>query len=246
MQTDNEQVNSIRMSVARASDITRALSAFSEMVQDFGFSSTDWVMSNRNFRTWNDRLAQAQLRYVNFPRDWERRWPRYARVDPLLQASSQAHWPIRIEQLCGAPGQSDLLTELWNYLADSDLSAGFVVPVHLPRGAFATLALYCKAGTPQTMFDPASIFMIGQVFCRAMSETFFTEAEPAPFLLSTREVECLYLASTGKTAEEIGQILGRSPKTARFHLERAAQKLGANNRASAVAKACFGGHIQPN
>ena len=54
--------------------------------------------------------------------------------------------------------------------------------------------------------------------------------------LSPREFECLDWAAQGKTAWEIGRILGVSRRTAAFHLDNAKAKLGVHSISHAVAR----------
>lgn len=63
--------------------------------------------------------------------------------------------------------------------------------------------------------------------------------------ITRRERECLLWACEGKTAWEIASIVGISERTAIFHLNNAAEKLGAANRQHAVAKAVLLGVIKP-
>lgn len=68
-------------------------------------------------------------------------------------------------------------------------------------------------------------------------------AEPNVDPLTERERECLFWVAEGKTAEEVGVILGVSTSTANSHLTNAMQKLGARNRALAIATAIRHGLI---
>jgi len=52
--------------------------------------------------------------------------------------------------------------------------------------------------------------------------------------LSAREAECLRWVSFGKTAKETAAILGKSPRTIEFHLDKAMKKLNAVNKVQAV------------
>ncbi|MBI1211936.1 MAG: hypothetical protein GC190_10770 [Alphaproteobacteria bacterium] len=55
--------------------------------------------------------------------------------------------------------------------------------------------------------------------------------------LSARQTECLRWVALGKTDPEIGIILGVSPRTVRFHLDKAKDKLKVMTRVQAVTKA---------
>ncbi|WP_193175978.1 helix-turn-helix transcriptional regulator [Oricola nitratireducens] len=61
--------------------------------------------------------------------------------------------------------------------------------------------------------------------------------------LSARERECLHWTASGKTSQEIATILGLSEHTVNHYLSAACQKLGAANRAHAVAKAIRAGFL---
>ena len=55
--------------------------------------------------------------------------------------------------------------------------------------------------------------------------------------LSQREQDCVGCAAEGKTSWEIGQLLDIAERTAIFHLNNAARKLGVTGRRQAIARA---------
>ena len=61
-------------------------------------------------------------------------------------------------------------------------------------------------------------------------------AAPVEPTLSARERDALLFVAEGKTEWEIATILGVAESTARFHVDNARRKLGAVNRAHAVAR----------
>ncbi|WP_153116089.1 response regulator transcription factor [Rhodocyclus tenuis] len=56
----------------------------------------------------------------------------------------------------------------------------------------------------------------------------------AAFRLTQREAEVLYWVVQGKTSNDIGEILGNSPRTVNKHLERVFEKLGVETRTAAA------------
>jgi DNA-binding CsgD family transcriptional regulator len=56
-------------------------------------------------------------------------------------------------------------------------------------------------------------------------------------ILSAREAQCLRQVAIGQPDVEIGQLLGISPRTVRFHVDSAKAKMGVSTRIQAVAKA---------
>ncbi|PZR35468.1 response regulator transcription factor [Caulobacter segnis] len=63
------------------------------------------------------------------------------------------------------------------------------------------------------------------------------------YLLTPRQRECLSLARDGKTAAQIAHQLGISEHTANSYLSESYRRLGARNRAHAVALAVQLGEI---
>ena len=58
-----------------------------------------------------------------------------------------------------------------------------------------------------------------------------------PISLSRRQVQCLYWVQEGKSATDIGGILGLSPRTVEEYLAKACDKLGVRRRIQAVVRA---------
>jgi DNA-binding CsgD family transcriptional regulator len=62
--------------------------------------------------------------------------------------------------------------------------------------------------------------------------------------LSAREREVIAWTAQGKTAWQIGKILGIAKRTVDHHVQRAEHKLSANNKTHAVALAIHYGIIE--
>lgn len=77
---------------------------------------------------------------------------------------------------------------------------------------------------PQTFYQPKMCMDFGDV----PSTTFEFNTQPAT--LSKREKECLMLSLRGKTAKQIGQLLGLSFRTVEGHLAKVKSKLGYQNK----------------
>ena len=81
-------------------------------------------------------------------------------------------------------------------------------------------------------------------FQDAVYEPVVNEPEVEVPMLSSKEWQCLYLASKGMTEKEMASTLTRSADTVKFHLRNAAKKLSAKNRTQAVALAMQMGMIK--
>jgi len=98
------------------------------------------------------------------------------------------------------------------------------------------------SGTRDTPTDPElmELSYIANRIYEKVSEI----REPAALadqILSARERECLHWTASGKTSSEIAIILGLSEHTVNHYLSAVCQKLGAANRAHAVARAIRSG-----
>jgi DNA-binding NarL/FixJ family response regulator len=77
-----------------------------------------------------------------------------------------------------------------------------------------------------------------------IEEVQFADKRPDVPGLSAREKEILQKVAYGATTKEVAHDLGISPHTVKTHLERIFEKLGANDRAQAVAIAIRSGLVE--
>lgn len=77
-----------------------------------------------------------------------------------------------------------------------------------------------------------------------IEEVQLAEKRPEVAPLSKREKEILQKVAYGATTKEVAHDLGISPHTVKTHLERIFEKLGANDRAQAVAIAIRTGLVE--
>jgi DNA-binding CsgD family transcriptional regulator len=77
--------------------------------------------------------------------------------------------------------------------------------------------------------------------CRALGGLIEASSAKAP--LSPRELECLKWVLDGKSDTDIGEILGISPNTVHFHVERVKKKLGVRTRTQAAATVMTLGYL---
>ncbi|MGE0666021.1 MAG: autoinducer binding domain-containing protein [Sphingomonadales bacterium] len=144
------------------------------------------------------------------------------------------------------PGQRRMMELLRRH----GIHCGIAVPVHRPRGRVAWIALVHdreRGDLAGLLLRHSGQFMLlGSYFMDLVYRDQGESMDDAELtMLSGREVECLTLVARGKTDLEIGEIMGRSPTTARFHVEKAIRKLGATTRTQAAAMASQLGIIGP-
>ncbi|MGE5226979.1 MAG: response regulator [Planctomycetaceae bacterium] len=110
-----------------------------------------------------------------------------------------------------------------------------------------------KDASPDALVDAARNALEGNaVIHPQLTKTFIEEAQVAggeegsarPAPLSKREREILQRVADGATTRQVASDLGISPHTVKTHLERIFEKLGANDRAQAVAIAIRTGIVR--
>jgi DNA-binding NarL/FixJ family response regulator len=107
-----------------------------------------------------------------------------------------------------------------------------------------------KDATADALVDAARNAIEGNaVIHPQLTKTFIEEAHfgetegPSTTPLSKREREILQKVADGATTRQVATDLGISPHTVKTHLERIFEKLGANDRAQAVAIAIRAGIV---
>lgn len=119
---------------------------------------------------------------------------------------------------------------------------GITTPVRMPFGRVGSVTWFSY--DPRFKLDRVlrehedAFLLLGHYFMDVVNryETVDATADIIASL-SRREIECLTWVALGKTDSEIAAIIGRSPSTARFHVDKAVDKLNAISRTQAVAKA---------
>ena len=107
-----------------------------------------------------------------------------------------------------------------------------------------------KDASSEALVDAARQAVEGRaVIHPQLTKTFIEEVQhadeaPSTTPLSKREKEILQMVANGSTTKEVARDLGISPHTVKTHLERIFEKLGANDRAQAVAIAIRTGLVE--
>jgi DNA-binding CsgD family transcriptional regulator len=162
-----------------------------------------------------------------------------ARVDPVMQHCKRNSVPIIWDQATYASaGQG----RKWEVLADFGFRTGICLALHLPEGRHFLLGVDRAEPMPSSPDELARIVADLQLFAVHAQEAAQRILLPAPAekdvpALSPRELETLRWTMEGKTAWEVGSILGITERTAVLHLNNATHKLGCVNKHQAVLKA---------
>ncbi len=114
---------------------------------------------------------------------------------------------------------------------------GLIVPVHVD-GALAWYGAF--SGREPDLGQRAQSILSAAVYAGHALFLQLMDAQAPRSPLTARESECLRWVADGKTDGEAGKILGISPRTVRFHINNAKDKLGVATRIQAVAKRMSG------
>jgi DNA-binding CsgD family transcriptional regulator len=159
--------------------------------------------------------------------------------DPVLQHCKRQSVPIIWDQETYV---ANGVGELWEQQARFGYSTGIAMALHLPEGRHFLLGVDRDQSLPA---DPGALQRIVadlQLFAVHAQDAALRLLLPPPSpserpALTPRELECLRWTMDGKTAWEVGAILGISERTAVLHVNNAMHKLACVNKHQAVLKA---------
>lgn len=164
-----------------------------------------------------------------------------SRRDPVMQ-----HCKLNVEPIVWHQGTyvDAGLGELWEEQAPHGYRSGIALALHLPAGRHFIVGIdrdQTGPGNPEHCWQQAAELLLFACCAEGVATRLLvpgqgTDAALLPNL-SLREKEVLQWTLEGKTAWEIGRILGISDQTVVRHLGHAAQKLGCVNKVQTVAMA---------
>lgn len=197
----------------------------------------------------NEHKSDVQKRHLlvsAFPPGWMERYldQDYVHVDPVIRRIKCDLSPFLWSEAAPFANGAHVaaVKRLFGEAGEFNLKAGIAVPMITLDGAIAAVSL----GGEIVDAPPAVRGMIGMISTFAIARAIDLrnqERKREHSRLTPREIECLKWAADGKTEWEISAILNVSEHTADKHLANAHRKLGAANRAQAVANAIRWGLI---
>jgi LuxR family transcriptional activator of conjugal transfer of Ti plasmids len=175
-----------------------------------------------------------------YPSRWTTHYLRnnYQAIDPVigevLGCPEPFRWGIDLPTRFTSTAERQLLDEA----AQFGIRFGFTVPIHDGHGPVAALTFAADERRSQfeTFIDSHArvLQLMAMYFHAHVRRKFANERSIGRARLSPRELECLKWASRGKSAWEIGCILGISRNTVAYYLENAKEKLGVRTVVQAV------------
>lgn len=166
--------------------------------------------------------------------------PLTGKLDPVAQHCKHRATPIVWDQSTYVKAG---MGERWEYQAQFGLRFGISWAMHLPAGRHFLIGidrdqpLPACAGEVSRMTADLQLFTVHaqEIAAKLLLDV---PADETPLgNLTERELECLRWTRDGKTAWELGRILGIAEQTAARHLHNASKKLACVSKHQAVLKA---------
>ena len=173
--------------------------------------------------------------------EWERKYldRRYAEVDPVPNSVNSYNEPYFWRDLVPRTQRgSKAMDVMEEARSEFRMHDGLCIPIHGLDGIAGLVSVATEdAAWSLSGQDQAAIHLVGLYAYEAVRRIKRPRSRGAEVRLSPREADCIRWVAEGKTAWEIGMILGVSQETVRTYLKMAARKLDTRSQAHLVAKA---------
>jgi LuxR family transcriptional regulator, activator of conjugal transfer of Ti plasmids len=175
-----------------------------------------------------------------YPQAWLERYAeqKYEWIDPVIQGVRTFDAPFEWDRAPADPSPAQ--RQLFDEAAEFGISCGFVIPFRDFGRPIAAMAI--AGGEPAVTFRQSiqsnhRTLLLMAVFIHLNARRILSAGRGvAGVRLSHRELQCLHWAARGKSAWEIGCILGIARRTVSFHMDNAKAKLGVRTICQAVAR----------
>lgn len=179
----------------------------------------------------------SRILFQRLPAEWAKRYTDngYAFLDPVVHRLHRDRMPFGWDEAYNSCPKTKDVALIKGEAAEFGLREGYVVPISMLEGGIAAVSFggqSLNVGVEaRSILNFAASYAVGsrlrQAACRRCRNQ-----SPTP-----RECDCLLWAAEGKTDWEISVILGISRSTVIKHIAAAREKLGAVNKAHAIAMA---------
>lgn len=169
---------------------------------------------------------------------WQRTYNErnYIAIDPTIRHCREQDAPLIWAESLGGHDT----TEFWAQARSHGIANGLSVPVHGRAGLSSMTSLSRDKPLHPTAHETTRILNRARVLAscahvatiRIVAPGLLKQHKPQ---LSQREIECMRWVAHGKTSSEIAKKLCLAEATVSYHLNKAIRKLGAKNRAHAIA-----------
>lgn len=160
----------------------------------------------------------------------------YIAIDPTVLHCREQDTPLIWAESLGGKDA----TEFWAQARSHGIANGLSVPVHGRTGLSSMTSLARNKPLHPTSHETTRVLNRARVLAscahvaaiRIVAPSLLEQHQPQ---LSQRESECMRWVAHGRTSSEIADKLCLAEATVTYHLNKAIRKLGARNRAHAIA-----------
>lgn len=186
---------------------------------------------------------QEEARLIStYPPPWTAHYLKnhYERLDPVIRqvllVTEPFDWGNTIEMNGLSVAQHQLLEDA----AAFGIRYGFTIPIHDGRGPVAAVTFASDDPSPtfrRCIIEHRRVLQLMALYFHASARRKLQTGRIVDGIaMSPREYECLEWSAAGKSAWEIGCILGITRRTVVFHLDNARQKLRVSSLHQAIAR----------
>lgn len=201
----------------------------------FAFSTT--------YQAKNNQFNTVQLN--NYPAIWKQEYEQknLSSIDPVVAICNRSMLPV-----LWSANLFSKVPWLWESLVAQGLHHGCSQSLHDEESGLCSILSMTRSHCPITALElyenlGFSVFMCRHLHALVAQSLPKHLTKPSPPHLSPREIKVLELAAVGKTADESARMLNLSPRTIHFHIQSAIEKLGVNNKISAIIAAIKAGYL---
>jgi len=166
----------------------------------------------------------------------------YIRFDPVARLCHRSINPFEWSEAPYDRDNEPRSAEVMERAIDFRMSQGFIIPIHGIAGDEACVSLSGQHLDLNFRSKPAIHLMAVYAYDRLRT---LVAPPKAVRKLTARQREVMAWSASGKSAWEIGTIIGIKQRTVEEHIATACRKLGATNRTQAVAVSIREGLIAP-
>ena len=216
--------------VNRASTSELVVQAFDKVLADVGADYFGAILLPRPDQRVEDVVLARRV-----PSEWRALYSekKFLHKDPAVRHCTRTVLPFDKETAPYDPETETHMGEVVERARDFNLHKGIVVPIPSLSGMVGAVGVVGPHFDEREVHKPLLHSLALHVFHRL--DQLHARRPKRTFQLTNREREVLSWVSDGKTAWETGCILKLSTRTVEWHLSQAYQKLGAMNRAQAIA-----------
>lgn len=225
-------LETIRDDCGEVNDANTLFARVNEFAQRIGFEYCSYGFRHPRSAT------QSEVRvFDSYPAGWMARYSErgYLAVDPTVHAGTQCQYLIKWRDPTLIPADA-----FWRDAHEFGLKHGVARSSWGPHGEFGLLSF---GRTHDALNDVElkslriGVGVLANYTHESMSRLLRPQHPPFDFdSLSAREREVLLWTAEGKTADEIGDILGISTRTVNFHIRNCLDKTGCRNKVQSAIR----------